>query len=58
MPGLSPRIALHRLAISRGTSPKKQFQRHFRPELVPEKEKQVNKLIEADFIREVSIRHG
>ncbi|XP_074284154.1 uncharacterized protein LOC141608708 [Silene latifolia] len=44
---------IHRLAIKKGTSPKKQPQRRFRPELVPEIEKEVNKLIEAGFIREV-----
>ncbi|XP_074299903.1 uncharacterized protein LOC141631081 [Silene latifolia] len=53
MPGLSPKIAVHRLVIKKGTSPKKQPQRRFRPELVPEIEKEVNKLIEAGFIREV-----
>ncbi|XP_074318279.1 uncharacterized protein LOC141655079 [Silene latifolia] len=53
MPGLSPKIAVHRLAIKKGTNPKKQPQRRFRPELVPEIEKEVNKLIEACFIREV-----
>ncbi|XP_074298271.1 uncharacterized protein LOC141629114 [Silene latifolia] len=53
MPGLSPKIAVHRLAIKKGTSPKKQPQRRFRPELVPEIEKEVNKIIEAGFIREV-----
>ncbi|XP_074314028.1 uncharacterized protein LOC141649233 [Silene latifolia] len=53
MPGLSPKVAVHRLAIKKGTNPKKQPQRHFRPELVPEIEKEVNKLIEAGFIREV-----
>ncbi|XP_074270805.1 uncharacterized protein LOC141594703 [Silene latifolia] len=53
MPGLGPKIAVHRLEIKKGTNPKKQPQRRFRPELVPEIEKQVNKLIEAGFIREV-----
>ncbi|XP_074278402.1 uncharacterized protein LOC141601993 [Silene latifolia] len=53
MPGLSPKIAVHRLAIKKGTNPKKQPQRRFRPELVPEIEKEVNKLIDAGFIREV-----
>ncbi|CAM8903253.1 unnamed protein product [Rhodiola kirilowii] len=53
MPGLNPKIALHRLAIKRGVGPKKQSQQRFRPELVPEIEKEVNKLIDADFIREV-----
>ncbi|XP_074290694.1 uncharacterized protein LOC141617398 [Silene latifolia] len=53
MPGLSPKIAVHRLAIKKGINPKKQPQRHFKPELVPEIEKEVNKLIEAGSIREV-----
>ncbi|XP_074300563.1 uncharacterized protein LOC141631841 [Silene latifolia] len=53
IPGLSPKIAVHRLAIKKGTSPKKQPQRRFRPELVPEIEKEVNKLIESGFIRGV-----
>ncbi|CAM8911187.1 unnamed protein product [Rhodiola kirilowii] len=53
MPGLNPKIALHRLAIKKGVGPKKQSQRQFRPELVPEIEKEINKLIDADFIREV-----
>ncbi|XP_074297443.1 uncharacterized protein LOC141628169 [Silene latifolia] len=53
MPGLSPKIAVHRLAIKKGTNPKKQSQRRFRAELAPEIEKEVNKLIEAGFIREV-----
>ncbi|CAM8887148.1 unnamed protein product [Rhodiola kirilowii] len=29
MPGLNPKIALHRLAIKRGVGPKKQSQRRF-----------------------------
>ncbi|XP_074277874.1 uncharacterized protein LOC141601485 [Silene latifolia] len=53
MPGLSPKIAVHRLAIRKGISPRKQSQRRFRTELIPEIEKEVNKLIEAEFIREV-----
>jgi len=53
MPGLDPKVAVHRLSIKKGASPKKQPQRRLRPELVPEIEKEVNKLIEARFIREV-----
>ncbi|XP_074266516.1 uncharacterized protein LOC141589791 [Silene latifolia] len=53
MLGLSPKIAVHRLAIRKGISPRKQSQRRFRTELIPEIEKEVNKLIEAGFIREV-----
>ncbi|XP_074315122.1 uncharacterized protein LOC141651303 [Silene latifolia] len=53
MPGLSPKIAVHRLAIRNGISPRKQSQRRFRTKLIPEIEKEVNKLIEAGFIHEV-----
>ncbi|KAK9732869.1 hypothetical protein RND81_04G028600 [Saponaria officinalis] len=53
MPGLSPKVAVHRLAIKKGVSPKKQPRRRFRPELLPEIEAEVNKLIDVDFIREV-----
>jgi len=53
MPGLDPKVVVHRLSIKKGVSPKKQPQRRFRLELVPEIEKEVNKLIEAGFIREV-----
>jgi len=38
--------------MKRGISPKKQPQRHFYPELVLEIKKEVDKLIEAGFIRE------
>jgi len=53
MPGLDPKIVIHRLSIKKGMLPKKQPQWRFQPELVPEIEKEVNKLIEAGFIREV-----
>ncbi|XP_074266017.1 uncharacterized protein LOC141588475 [Silene latifolia] len=53
MPGLSPKITVHRLAIRKGVSPKKQPRRRFRPEMLPEIEAEVNKLIDAGFIREV-----
>ena len=53
IPGLNPMIVVHRLSIKKGVSPKKQLQRRFRSELIPEIEKEVNKLIEAGFIREV-----
>ncbi|KAG9453311.1 hypothetical protein H6P81_006215 [Aristolochia fimbriata] len=51
MPGLDPTIAIHKLAIKSGVKPIKQSQRRFRPELVPEIEKEVDKLLKADFIR-------
>ncbi|XP_057461067.1 uncharacterized protein LOC130751463 [Actinidia eriantha] len=53
MPGLDPKVAVHNLAVKRGVRPIKQAQRRFRPELIPKIETEVNKLIEADFIREV-----
>ncbi|XP_060182770.1 uncharacterized protein LOC132612672 [Lycium barbarum] len=53
MPGLDPKVAVHHLAVKNGTRPIKQAQRRFRPELVPLIENEVNKLIEAGFIREV-----
>ncbi|KAG9446452.1 hypothetical protein H6P81_012580 [Aristolochia fimbriata] len=53
MPGLDPTIAIHKLAIKSEVKPIKQSQRRFRPELVPEIEKEVDKLLKADFIRVV-----
>jgi len=53
MPGLDPKVAVHRLSIRKGVSPNNQSQRRFRPELIPEIEKQVNKLLEVGFIHEV-----
>ena len=50
---LNPSIALHHLAVKKGVRPVKQAQRRFRPELIPQIENEVNKLIEAGFIREV-----
>ncbi|XP_049374052.1 uncharacterized protein LOC125839127 [Solanum verrucosum] len=53
MPGLNPKVAVHQLAVKNGSRPVKQTQRHFRPDLIPLIENEVNKLIEADFILEV-----
>ncbi|KAL4022918.1 hypothetical protein IC575_016664 [Cucumis melo] len=53
MPGLDPKVAVHHLAIKLGYRPVKQAQRHFLPELIPQIKVEVNKLIEAGFIREV-----
>ncbi|KAG9450039.1 hypothetical protein H6P81_010004 [Aristolochia fimbriata] len=53
MPGLDPTIAIHKLVVKSVVRPVKQTQRRFRPELVPEIEKEVDKLLKADFIREV-----
>ncbi|KAH0685749.1 hypothetical protein KY285_019065 [Solanum tuberosum] len=53
MPRLDPKVAIHHLAVKSGARPIKQAQRRFTPELVPVIETEVNKLIEAGFIREV-----
>ncbi|KAG9453486.1 hypothetical protein H6P81_006390 [Aristolochia fimbriata] len=53
MPGLDPQVAVHKLAVHPSVRPVKQLQRLFRPELVPEIQKEVDKLIAANFIREV-----
>ncbi|XP_074303805.1 uncharacterized protein LOC141638300 [Silene latifolia] len=53
MSGLSPKVAVHRLSIRKGISPRKQSQRRFKIEVILEIEKEVNKLIEVGFIREV-----
>ncbi|GAA0151755.1 hypothetical protein LIER_10406 [Lithospermum erythrorhizon] len=53
MPGLNPKVALHRLAVKMDLQPVKQGQRRFCPELVPSIEVEINRLIDARFIREV-----
>nr|GMC77894.1 uncharacterized protein LOC109150426 [Ipomoea batatas] len=53
MLGLHAKVAVHRLAVKKACHPVKQAQRRFRPELIPSIEGEVNKLIEAGFIREV-----
>ena len=53
MPGLNPSISLHHLAVKKGVRLVKQAQRRFWPELIPQIETEVNKLIEAGFIHEV-----
>ncbi|XP_069149397.1 uncharacterized protein [Solanum lycopersicum] len=53
MPGLNPRVEVHQLAVKNGSRPVQQAQRRFRPDLIPLIENEVNKLIEAGFIREV-----
>jgi len=50
---LDPKVAVHNLAIRKGVSPEKQPQRRFCPQLIPEIEQEVNKLIDGGFIREV-----
>ncbi|TYK29707.1 uncharacterized protein E5676_scaffold3607G00170 [Cucumis melo var. makuwa] len=53
MPGLDPKVVVHHLAIKPGYRLIKQAQQRFRPELIPQIEVEVNKLIEVGFIREV-----
>ena len=53
MSGLDPKVAIHRLYIKKGISPKKQPQWRFHQELVLEIEKYVNKFSKVGFIREV-----
>ncbi|XP_068320307.1 uncharacterized protein [Pyrus communis] len=53
MPGLDPIIAVHRLAVKLGMRPIKQTQRRYRSKLIPQIEVEIDKLIEAGFIREV-----
>ncbi|XP_070039747.1 uncharacterized protein [Nicotiana tomentosiformis] len=53
IPGLDHKVAVHHLTVKNGAHPVKQAQRCFRPDLVPLIETEVNKLIEAGFIREV-----
>ncbi|KAL0294848.1 UNVERIFIED_CONTAM: Transposon Tf2-12 polyprotein [Sesamum radiatum] len=53
MPGLDPKVAIHHLGIRHGARPVKQSQRVLRPHLIPRIETEVNKLIDAGFIREV-----
>ncbi|GKV35504.1 hypothetical protein SLEP1_g43762 [Rubroshorea leprosula] len=53
MPGLDPKVAVHYLAVKHGVRLVKQLQQRFRPDLIPQIEAEVDKLIEASFIREV-----
>ena len=53
MPGLDPKVAVHHLVVKKNVRPIKQAQRQFYPDLISQIENEVNKLIEASFIREV-----
>ncbi|KAM1243275.1 hypothetical protein ACFX2G_035556 [Malus domestica] len=53
MPGLDPVIDVHHLAVKPETRPIKQTQRRYRSELISQIEAEIDKLIEAGFIREV-----
>jgi len=50
---LDPKITVHNLAIRNGVLPKKQPQQHFHPQLIPDIEQEVNKLIDIGFMYEV-----
>ncbi|KAM1639799.1 hypothetical protein PS2_009829 [Malus domestica] len=50
--GFDPVIAVHHLAVKPGTRPIKQTQRRYRSELILQIEAEIDKLIEAGFIRE------
>ena len=53
IPSLDPKVAVHQLMVKHGVRPIKQAQRRFRPKLVSQIEAEIDKLIEASFIREV-----
>lgn len=53
MPGLDPNVAVHRLAVSSQCRYVKQAPRRFRPELQVQINAEIDKLINAGFIREV-----
>ena len=52
MPGLDPRVAMHRLNINPDVKPIKQQQRRFCPEIMEAIQSEVKKLIDSSFIRE------
>ncbi|KAG9442384.1 hypothetical protein H6P81_018238 [Aristolochia fimbriata] len=52
MPSLDPQVVVHKLVVHPSFRPVKQSQQRFRPELVLEIEKEVEKLIAFNFIRE------
>src|SRR3954463_9703842 len=52
LPGLDPKVAMHRLNIKADAKPVKQSQRCFRPDIMDSIEQEVRKLIDSGFIRE------
>src|SRR5438045_7467879 len=52
MPGLYPKVAVHRLNIKEGAKPVKQPQRRFWLDIMDAIEQEVRKLIDSGFIRE------
>jgi len=53
MPGLDPNVAIHKLTASESIKPIKEPQWHFHSELTIQINVEVDKLIKANFIREV-----
>jgi len=53
MPGLDPNVVVHKLAVSKDVKPVKQPQRRFCLELTIQINAKMDKLIRANFIREV-----
>ncbi|KAJ8644134.1 hypothetical protein MRB53_005882 [Persea americana] len=52
MPGLDPKIAVHKLNLQENVKPVKQGQRRFRPDVMDKIEQEVQKLKSVGFIRE------
>src|SRR3954470_21388866 len=52
MPGLDPKVAMHRLNIKVGAKPVKQTQRRFQPDIMDAIKQEVRKLIDSGFICE------
>jgi len=53
MPGLDPSLLVHRLNIASGTTPVKQGQRVFRPEVEVQIKQEIEKLLHAGFIKPI-----
>ena len=51
MPGLDPKIAVHKLNLQENVKPVKQGQRRFRPDVMDKIEQEVQKLKNVGFIR-------
>ena len=58
MPGLDPKIAVHKLNLQKNIKPVKQGQRRFRPDVMDKIEQEVQKLKNVGFIRENNILNG
>lgn len=52
MPGLDPKVAIHRLAVDPAAKPVKQARRRLQPDLVEPVINEIKRLIEAEFIEE------